>query len=260
MRLPSRPLVLCLAGTLLALMLAETAEAQRRRRRPPVEEPPPEQVEPPPPQEPAPGDPTVQQPAGGGWTVPGAPNDPGDQGGGGEAPPTDEPPVEDDSFGTDLGPLREEFTALMDELVQTRSRISVLGRQLFQTKIRVTLQNRADDQTLAAVAIRLDGASVFRADGSSFAGEDGEQVFEGFAAPGPHMVTVEAEQRGRANDQFRYTLRDSFRFEVLRGKLTEVTIVLDDDSDMAEDFPDDEEGEYDVRTRVRVATRELGDR
>ncbi|NOY91502.1 MAG: DUF3597 domain-containing protein, partial [Deltaproteobacteria bacterium] len=158
----------------------------------------------------------------------------------------------------DLGPLREEFTAVMDDLVQVRSRIAVLGRQLFQTKVRVRVQDRAgDDQDLISIALRLDGAPIFRGDPSSVNG-DVQQVFEGFAAPGPHVLSVETEQRARADDDYRYTQSDTYRFEVIRGKATELTLVLDDSSDIAEDFPDDGEGEYDVRVRLRVATRELG--
>ena len=121
------------------------------------------------------------------------------------------------------------------------------------------VQNRAgDDNTLARLVVGLDGAPVHRGDGSSL-GEDAKQVFEGFAAPGPHVLTVEVEQRQRANDDYRYTVRDSFRIQVQRDRRTDVTIILDDDSDMGADFEDDGEAEYDVSTRVRVETRELGD-
>lgn len=157
--------------------------------------------------------------------------------------------------GPDLGPLRQEYTSIMDDLVQVRSRMAVLGRQLFRTKVRVKVHNRADEQSLSRISVKLDGAPVFRAD--ALATEDQKQVFEGFAAPGPHRITIEAEQRSRENDDYRYELRDTYRFEVLRGKMTVILVVLDDDSDIGEDFPDDEEGEYDVRTRVRVATRSL---
>jgi hypothetical protein len=34
--------------------------------------------------------------------------------------------------------------------------------------------------------------------------------------------------------------------------------VLDDDSDVAEDFPDDKEGEYDVQMRLEIEARPLG--
>ena len=125
----------------------------------------------------------------------------------------------------------------------------------------VSIQNRAgDDQALESVLLSLDGASIFRGESSAIGDEDGRRVFEGFAAPGPHQLTVEVEQRSRTNDQYRYTIRDTYRFEVVRNRVTEVTVVLDDDSGIAEDFADDGEGEYDVRTRVRVATRELESR
>ena len=185
-----------------------------------------------------------------------------------ETPPatTEEPPAEGEEgydayapIGPDLQPLREDYTAIMDELVNVRSRMAVLGRQLFQTKVQVVVQNRAgDDNTLSRLVVSLDGAPVHRGDGSDL-GEDGKKVFEGFAAPGPHVLTIEAEQRQRADDNYRYTVRDSFRFTVVRERLTEVTIVLDDDSDMGEDFEDDGEAEYDINTRMRVATRELRD-
>ena len=170
----------------------------------------------------------------------------------------DDPPIE---AAPDLTPLRAEYTSLVDDIVQLRSRVAVVGQQLFRTKVRVTVHNRAGDgQTLERVVMSLDGASIFRGDAAAVGGDDGRKVFEGFAAPGPHQVTVEVEQRSRANDAYRYTIRDTYRFEVLRDRVTEVTVVLDDDSEIAEDFPDDGEGEYDVRTRVRVATRELEDR
>jgi hypothetical protein len=187
----------------------------------------------------------------------GAAADPGGDGG-----DVSEAPSEDafaESEGPDLGPIREEFTAIMDELVQVRSRVAVLGRQLFRTRMRVVVQNRAgDDQTLAKLVIKLDGAPIFQGEGGQVP-EDGQQVFDGFAAPGPHVMTVEVEQRARADDEYRYELRDTYRFQVIRDRLIEVEIVLDDDSDIAEDFADDEEGEFDVRTRMRVATRALGD-
>jgi len=161
--------------------------------------------------------------------------------------------------GPDLGPIREEFTAIMDELVQVRSRVAVLGRQLFRTRMRVVVQNRAgDDQSLARMVVKLDGAPIFQGEGAEVP-EDGRQVFDGFAAPGPHVMSIEVEQRARADDEYRYELRDTYRFQVIRDRLIEVEIVLDDDSDIAEDFADDEEGEFDVRTRMRVATRALGD-
>jgi hypothetical protein len=259
-----------LLAVLIAMVVADPADAQRRRRRRRGAEPAPVVVPdagvapavttPDPvgdnpfddPAPPAANPAQPQQPPGtGAGTGAGAAEGAG-QG------VADETAEEAAAEGPDLSAIRDEYTSIMDDLVQARSRVAVLGRQLFQTRVRVIVQNRAgDDQTLARVALQLDGAPIHRGDGTSIGGDDGRRVFDGFAAPGPHVITVEVEQRARANDAYRYTLRDAYRFEVPRGKLTEITVVLDDDSEIAEDFPDDQEGEYDVRTRVRVATRDL---
>lgn len=171
--------------------------------------------------------------------------------------PSVAPPAAESAAPPDLSPLRSELSTLMDELVQTRARVAVLGRQLFETKVRVRVENRADDAVLATFSLRLDGAPVFVM--SDRLSDDAATVFEGFAAPGPHELTVEAEQRTRANADYRYVQTDRYRFEVTQGQMTDVVIILDDDSDIGEDFADDGEGEYDVRTRVRVATRPLED-
>jgi len=267
---PRSRLIGLVAVLVIVVFAAQAAEAQRRRRRrrpPPPDETeqtaPPDAATPPNPFD-APGAAGAQgaqsprqqgRPAPAGPGAPQATPPAAAQAGGGEEPLTEEIP---EQVGPELGPLRTEFTSIMDELVQLRSTLAVLGRQLFRTKIRITIQNRAgDDNTLARIAVSLDGAPVFRDDGSGFNGEDGQRVFEGFAAPGPHVIELELEQRSRADDAYRYTMRDSYRLEAVRDQMTDVTIVLDDDSDIAEDFEDDGEGEYDVRTRVRVATRDL---
>lgn len=182
---------------------------------------------------------------------------------GGEAPAAetaddaDEADALDDLFGgPDLGPLRERLTSIMDELVQARSRMAVLGRQLFRTRMRIRVDNRAaDEQALARITVELDGAPVFRHEGALE--KQLTHAFEGFAAPGPHLLTVEVEQRSRASDDYGYTIRHTYRVHVLRGKLTDVAVILDDASDMGEDFPEDHDGEYDVRTRLRVEARDL---
>lgn len=272
-----RRVLAMIAVALIGVFLAEaTADAQRRRRRRAPQ--PTEQTQPA--TEEAAADPdagsgeAASAQATEGEGAPPAQSPPADGRAAGEtgedatpattgAPPAEAPeeeaPTDFAPLGPDLAPLRAEFTSIMDELVNVRSRMSVLGRQLFRTKVRVLVQNRAgDDNTLARLVVALDGAPVHRGDGSSL-GEDAKQVFEGFAAPGPHVLTVEVEQRQRANDDYRYTVRDSFRIQVQRDRRTDVTIILDDDSDMGEDFEDDGEAEYDVSTRVRVETRELGD-
>jgi hypothetical protein len=152
----------------------------------------------------------------------------------------------------ELAALQQDLAQVMDDLVQARARVAVLGKALFKTRVRVKLDNRAAPEQVAARAtLWLDGAPIWNGDGASLRGPD-LALFDGFAAPGAHTLTVEVEQRARKDEAYRYTLRHSYRFMVVREKRTDLVLVLDDDSDMADEFPDDQEGEYDVRTRLKV--------
>ncbi|UJR78371.1 hypothetical protein [Sandaracinus amylolyticus] len=158
----------------------------------------------------------------------------------------------------DLSPLRQEYVQLMDEMVQARSRVAIVGQELFQTRMTITVQDRTGgEQTLTRFVLELDGTPVHRTDGELEGGDQGRQLFEGALAPGPHVLTIDMEQRSREDTEYRTTQRESFRFIVVRDRLTEITIVLEDDSDIAREFRSGGEGRFEIRTRVRVATRAL---
>ena len=258
-----------LAALLLVVLLADTADAQRRRRRR-RRRPPPETTEQ------TEAAPEGQGDASGGDGAEGAAGTgpASDQDGGAdaaseapaddeaEAPaaPSTEPTSEFDPGPAppDVEPIRADYVTLMDDLVQARMRVHALGNELFRTRLTVDLQDRTGDrQALARIVIHVDGAPVFQSDGAVEGAGDGREVFSGSLAPGPHVLTLEVEQRARDDDDYRYTLRESFRFMVVRERLNEVTLVLEDDSDMASSVPSGGEGRYEVRTRMRVATRAL---
>lgn len=240
---------------LTSLLAAPVADAQKHKRRKPKAEPSP-QAETVPPE-------SAEAPVAGPAESTTAPADGVDAGATVPAPTTPvaaaapTAAVSEAESGPDLEALRQEFTDVMDAVVQLRSRVAVLGRQLFETRVRVRVDNQArETQSLVKLSLLLDGAPVHKAEGATRS-DKVQQVFDGYAAPGPHVLTIEAEQRSKEDDKYRYTTRDTFRFEVIRGKASVVTVVLEDDSGIAEDFPDDEEGEYEVTTRVRVETRDL---
>ena len=140
----------------------------------------------------------------------------------------------------------------MDSLVQARARAAVLGKALWKTTVAIEIDNRAgEDQVAVKVSLWLDGAPVWSGDGSALSDPE-RRLYSGFIAPGQHVLTYEVEQRARADEKYRYTQRASHRFSALKQRRTELRLVLDDDSDIAEDFADDEEGEYDVRARLQV--------
>jgi hypothetical protein len=161
--------------------------------------------------------------------------------------------------GEQVASLSSELTSLMDDLVQARARAAVVGKTLWKTVIRVNVQNLAEDEaSLAKLVLKLDGAPIYRGDGSTLRGDDSRQVFEGFVAPGPHVLSAEIEQNSREDSAYGYSLRETYRFLALRDKRNELELVLADDSDVTSEA-DEQDGEYDIRTRLRVRTKELED-
>lgn len=154
--------------------------------------------------------------------------------------------------------LQTELSTLMDDLVQARTRAALIGKTLFKTVTRVYVQNLSgDDATLAKIVLKLDGAPIFRGDAAALRTDESRQVFEGFIAPGPHVLTAEIELNSRNDAAYGYSTRESYKFQALRDKRNELSLQLRDSSDIASEFPDDQDGEYDVRMRLRVRTKEL---
>jgi hypothetical protein len=169
------------------------------------------------------------------------------------------PPPDTAQPDAEVASLQQELAQVMDDLVQARARVALLGKSLFKTRVRVQLDNRAaPDQIAARIALFLDGAPIWSGDGAAVRDEK-QILFDGVAAPGPHVLGLEIEQRAREDDAYRYMLRDNYHFSVLRERRTDLKLVLDDDSDIAEDFKDDDEGRYDVRTKLEVRAAALNE-
>lgn len=159
-----------------------------------------------------------------------------------------------------LAALRAESSQLIDEMAQARAKAALLGKTLFKTQVRLKLQNlAAPDPRLVKVVLKLDGSPVFVGDGEALHGDDARQIFEGFIAPGRHVLTAELKQQSREDATFGYNLHDTYHFKAQRDKLSELTLIVDDDSDMASDYPDDGDGEYDVRLKLRIRTKNIGE-
>ncbi|HEX4355234.1 MAG TPA: hypothetical protein VHZ95_20025 [Polyangiales bacterium] len=158
-----------------------------------------------------------------------------------------------------LAALRADVGSLMDDMVEARSRAAMLGKTLFKTQVRVNVQNlAAPDPVLVKILLKLDGAPIYRGDAAAISGDDAHQVFQSFIAPGAHVLSAEVEQRSKDDAAYGYSLHETYRFQALREKRSELTLILDDDSD-ASDFAKEGAGDYDVRTKLRVKSKNLNE-
>ena len=142
--------------------------------------------------------------------------------------------------------------------VSARARTSAMVKALFGTRVTVWVARRADDQRLARIVLRFDGVPVHDSEGAALAREEA-QLFDGFAAPGVHELTVVISEASPRKPEYSYTREEKFRFEVKKDTRTKIRVLLRDDSDMAEELPEDDEGEYHVETTVRIERKSLKD-
>jgi hypothetical protein len=158
----------------------------------------------------------------------------------------------------DVSALSSELSSVLDELIQARTRASVLAKTLFRTRIDINVLRRADDQQLVRIKLALDGVPVHDSDGAALR-EDEARMFSGFVAPGTHEISLEITEQAKENQAYRYTRAERFRIETKKHTSTQVDILLRDDSDMAEELPAGDDGKYDVSTRVRVTPIKVKD-
>jgi hypothetical protein len=144
-----------------------------------------------------------------------------------------------------------EYDKLLGDIAALRSRVAALTTTLFASKLRVVVETRGDDARLASFNITLDDGVVFAAP-ERFSAEDERTVYEHAVAPGHHVVGVEIERYDARNKEYRTWQSSRFSVVIPESKLVDTHLVIVDDSDMAEDFPDDADGEYDLRVKLRA--------
>ena len=158
----------------------------------------------------------------------------------------------------DVSALSGELSSVLDELIQARTRASVLAKSLFRTRIDINVLRRADDQQLVRVKLSLDGMPVHDSDGAAL--RDAEaRLFSGFVAPGTHEISLEITEQAKENPTYRYTRNERFRIETKKNTSTQVDVLVRDNSDMAEELPEGDDGKYEVSTRVRVTPIKVKD-
>lgn len=152
-------------------------------------------------------------------------------------------------------PPPENYDKLLGEIAALRGRVAALTTTLFSSKLRVVVETDDHDAArITKLVVTLDDGIVYVAP-ERFSAEDGKVVYEHAVAPGHHVLGIEVERTDTRGREYQTWQSTKTSVVVPEGKLLEAKIVIEDDSDMAEDFPDDEDGEYELNVRVRARVR-----
>lgn len=161
----------------------------------------------------------------------------------------------------DLDALRKQYLRLRDKLFRSRARAAAVGDALYSTKLSLRLHFASGRfYAVDRATIRLDGANVFD-DTQGTIAADRAPRFEGFVAPGRHVVSVRIEVTGKDDDRFQSTVDGSFTLLAPAGKLVVVDITAKDDGDIPYAWKKKQRGSYRLRldADVHTETREGAD-
>jgi hypothetical protein len=92
---------------------------------------------------------------------------------------------------------------------------------------------------------------VFHGD-ARFTGEAEQVVYEHAVAPGSHVVGIQIERRDTRGASFKTWQTTRFSIQVPERKTLEAIVVVEEDTTMGKDFPDDRDGKYDLEVRLRA--------
>lgn len=247
-----------------ALAIAAPRSKTRKpvKKKPPVTKPEPEPAEP----APAPDAEPAKAPAGAG----------SGSGSGGSGPAADPPaaPVEkaepekpkpsekdekEAASGADVDTLRQEYLSLRDELFKSRARANAVESQLYSTRMQIKLTYTSGRYySPAKASIRLDGATVYENATGAIAGDDGIR-FDGFVAPGRHLITFRVEAVGKDDDSFASVSESQIVVKAVANKDLVVAAKASDAGNISYEWKKKEKGSYGLGINVAVKTQARAD-
>ncbi len=152
----------------------------------------------------------------------------------------------------DVDALRQEYLQLRDELFRSRARASTLSSQLYTTKVSIRFAfTSSRHYGVNKATIRLDGASVYD-DVEGAVGSDDALRFEGYVAPGKHLLTFRVEVTGKDDDRFTSAQEVQVALQAVAGKDLVIVAKAKDGGDIAYQWKRGEKGSYGLGIDVSV--------
>jgi len=174
-------------------------------------------------------------------------------------PATAQPPKPDDKVAPkqpadDVDTLRQEYLKLRDELYQSRARAAAVASALYSTKVTIRLAYTSGRfYTVDRATVRLDGASVYDDREGAIAADDAVR-FEGWIAPGRHVVAIRVEATGKDDGRFTSATEASFVVQAVAGKDLVVVGRAKDGGDIPYAWKKGEHGTYRLAIDADVKT------
>ncbi len=167
-------------------------------------------------------------------------------------PKSDEKPAPKEDV--DVDSLRQEYLSLRDELFKSRARANAVASALYSTRMSIKLAwDSGRYYGVSKASIRLDGATVYEDDKGAIAGDDGVR-FDGYVAPGRHVLTFHIDASGKDDDSFTSSTETQVVVKAVANKDLVVAAKARDAGDIAYEWKKGEHGKYGLGIDVNVKT------
>ena len=171
------------------------------------------------------------------------------------APPAegkDKDDTEKEPKDVDVDSLRQEYLSLRDELFKSRARANAVASQLYSTRVTIKFNwGSARYYGVSKASIRLDGATVYEDATGAIATDDGVR-FDGYVAPGRHLVTFHVEATGKDDDSFTSSTETQVVVKAVPNKDLVINAKGHDSGDIAYAWKRSEHGSYGLGIDVAV--------
>jgi hypothetical protein len=153
---------------------------------------------------------------------------------------------------SDADALRAEYLALRDEMFRSRARASAVASQLYSTRVTMRLTWLSSRYYgISKASIRLDGADVYDDINGAVGNDDGVR-FDGYIAPGRHVVTYHVEATGKDDASFASTTESTVVIQAVQGKDLFVSAKARDTGDISYGWKKAQAGGYALGLDVSV--------
>lgn len=154
----------------------------------------------------------------------------------------------------DVDSLRQEYLSLRDELFKSRARANAVASALYSTRVVIKFNwASARYYGVSKASIRLDGATVYEDATGAIGGDDGVR-FDGYIAPGKHLITFHVEATGKDDDSFTSVTESQVVIKAVPNKDLVVNAKGHDSGDIAYAWKRSERGSYGLGIDVGVKT------
>jgi hypothetical protein len=174
------------------------------------------------------------------------------------APPAEDEKPEPEAKDVDVDSLRQEYLSLRDELFKSRARANAVASALYSTRVTIKFTwASARYYGVSKASIRLDGATVYEDATGAIGGDDGVR-FDGYVAPGKHLITFHVEATGKDDDSFTSATESQVVIKAVANKDLLVNAKGHDSGDIAYAWKRGEHGTYGLGIDVGVKTVATG--